>query len=84
MASNIAVRRGRVSVSTANSMNSKPWQTGGGGAAMPGTRAGVASLLGALSSSSSSNSERMPSIAVGRGGAARNSSLKISSEIGPL
>ena len=36
------------------------------------------------SSSSSSSSERIASIAVGRGGAARNSSLKISSEIGPL
>ena len=59
-------------------MNSTPWQTGAGGAAR--TREAGSD---AASSSSISSSERIASIAVGRGGAERNSSLKISSEIGP-
>ena len=65
------VRRRRAS-STANSMNSTPSKTGGGG------------QVGRPPASASARiSERRPSRAVRRAGAARKSSLKISSEIGP-
>ena len=80
-----AARRVAVAGSTANSMNDQPVSTGGGGS-NSGTVTGLACGAGGVwrTCSSSHSSERIASTALARAGAERNSSLKISSEIGPV